>query len=126
MSNALKYSPKGGQIFLNIVAEETSVNFSIKDQGIGISQESQKHLVEPFYRADNVGNISGTGLGLSIVRKCVEAYNGDIFVESELDNGTTFTVILPRQQPLPSKIGESLQQRQSSVSYHESTKRFSS
>ncbi len=126
LSNALKYSSQGGKIFLNIIAEEKSVTFSVKDQGIGISQESQKHLFEPFYRADNVGSISGTGLGLSIVRKCVEAYNGDIFVESELDHGTTFTVILPRQQPLPSKIGESVEQRQSSVSYHESTKRFSS
>ncbi len=75
-----------------------------------MSQDSQKHLFEPFYRADNVGNISGTGLGLSIVHKCVEAYNGDIFVESALDYGTTFTVILPRQQPLISKIGESVEQ----------------
>ncbi|MGK7879851.1 MAG: ATP-binding protein [Crocosphaera sp.] len=126
LNNALKYSTQGGKIFLNIIAEEKSVTFCIKDQGIGISQESQKHLFEPFYRADNVGSISGTGLGLSIVRKCVEAYNGDICVESELDHGTTFTVILPRQQPLPSKMGESLEHRQSSISYHESTKRFSS
>ena len=126
LNNALKYSPQGGKIFLNIIAEEKTVTFSIKDQGIGISQESQQHLFETFYRADNVGNISGTGLGLSIVRKCVEAYNGNIFVESELDNGTTFTVILPRQQQLMGKMGESVEQIKSSVGYHEQTKRFSS
>ncbi|MDJ0728934.1 MAG: hybrid sensor histidine kinase/response regulator [Crocosphaera sp.] len=110
LSNALKYSPLGGKIIVNIIAEEKSVTFCIRDQGIGISQESQKHLFEPFYRADNVENISGTGLGLSIVHKCVEAYDGQIFVDSQLNQGTTFTVILPRQQPLMSKIGESVEQ----------------
>ncbi|MEL4894986.1 hybrid sensor histidine kinase/response regulator [Crocosphaera sp. Alani8] len=108
LSNALKYSPQGGQVFVNITGEEKSVVFSIRDQGIGISQESQKHLFEPFYRADNVGNITGTGLGLSIVRKCVEAYEGEILVKSELNCGTTFTVILPRQQLLMSKMEESV------------------
>ena len=110
LNNALKYSPQGGKIFVDVIAEEQSVSFRIQDQGIGISQESQKHLFEPFYRADNVDNISGTGLGLSIVQKCVEAYEGNILVESDLNQGTTFTVILPRQQPLMSKIGESLEQ----------------
>ena len=111
LSNALKYSPEGGKIFVDIIAEKRSVIFRIQDQGIGISQESQKHLFEPFYRADNVDNISGTGLGLSIVHKCVEAYEGTIRVESELNRGTTFTVILPRQQPVMSRIGESIEQR---------------
>lgn len=110
LNNSLKYSPQGGKIFVNIIAEEKIVTFRVQDQGIGISPESQKHLFEPFYRADNVDNISGTGLGLSIVHKCVEAYNGKIFVESELNRGTTFTVILPRQQPLISKIEESLEE----------------
>ncbi|MDJ0598436.1 MAG: hybrid sensor histidine kinase/response regulator [Crocosphaera sp.] len=109
LSNALKYSPEGGKIFVDILAEEKSVTFRVKDQGIGISQASQKHLFEPFYRADNVENISGTGLGLSIVRKCVEAYEGNIFVESQLGKGTTFTVILPRQQPLMSKMEKSIE-----------------
>ncbi len=110
LSNALKYSPKGEKIFFDIIAEEKTVTFRIEDQGIGISEAAQKHLFEPFYRADNVENISGTGLGLSIVHKCVEAYPGDIFVESQLNKGTTFTVILPRQQPLMSKIEESIEQ----------------
>ncbi|MDJ0661007.1 MAG: hybrid sensor histidine kinase/response regulator [Crocosphaera sp.] len=110
LNNALKYSPKGGKILVDIIGHEKSVTFRIQDQGIGISQASQKHLFEPFYRADNVDNISGTGLGLSIVYKCVEAYEGDISVESELNSGTTFTVILPRQHPLLSKIEESIEQ----------------
>nr|WP_232826235.1 HAMP domain-containing sensor histidine kinase [Cyanothece sp. BG0011] len=110
LNNALKYSPQGGQIFFDIIADEKIVTFRIEDQGIGISQASQKHLFESFYRADNVENISGTGLGLSIVRKCVDAYQGDIFVDSQLNKGTTFTVILPRQQPVMSKIEKSIEQ----------------
>lgn len=110
LNNALKYSPQGGKIYVDIIAQEKTVTFRIQDQGIGISQESQKHLFEPFYRADNVENIAGTGLGLSIVRKCVEAYQGQIFVDSQLGKGTTFTVILPRQQPVMSKIEESMEQ----------------
>jgi signal transduction histidine kinase len=107
LNNAIKYSPQGGNIYVDIIAQETSVIFRIKDQGIGISEDAQKHLFEPFYRADNVDNISGTGLGLAIVCKCVEAYDGDIFVESQLGSGTTFTIILPRHQPVMTKIGES-------------------
>ncbi|MGK7942284.1 MAG: ATP-binding protein [Crocosphaera sp.] len=100
LNNAIKYSPKGGKIEVKIIKEEKAVMFQIKDQGIGISQTDQKHLFEPFYRADNVNNISGTGLGLAIVRKCVEAYEGEILVESQLGKGTTFTVILPGQSHL--------------------------
>ena len=110
LNNAIKYSPKGGKIDVRIIQQESATIFYIKDQGIGISETAQKHLFEPFYRADNVNNISGTGLGLAIVRKCVEAYEGDIFVESQLGQGTTFTVILPRQQPLMIKIEKSPEQ----------------
>ncbi len=110
LNNAIKYSPKGGKINVKIIKDEKSTIFHIKDQGIGISETAQKHLFDPFYRADNVNNISGTGLGLAIVRKCVEAYEGDILVESKLGKGTTFTVILPRQQPLMIKIEKSPEQ----------------
>ncbi|MDJ0510791.1 MAG: hybrid sensor histidine kinase/response regulator [Crocosphaera sp.] len=110
LNNAIKYSPKGGKIDVKIIQEENATVFKIKDQGIGISETAQKHLFEPFYRADNISNISGTGLGLAIVRKCVEAYKGNVLVESQLGQGTTFTVILPRQQPLTIKIEKSREQ----------------
>ncbi|MEA5534038.1 hybrid sensor histidine kinase/response regulator [Crocosphaera sp. XPORK-15E] len=99
LNNGIKYSPQGGNIYFDVIAQETSVIFRIKDEGIGISEEAKQHLFEPFYRADNVDNIPGTGLGLAIVQKCVEAHEGQIFVESQMGIGTIFTVILPLCQP---------------------------
>lgn len=112
LNNAIKYSPQGGTIELDVIAQENSVLFRIKDQGIGISLEAQQHLFEPFYRANNVDEIPGTGLGLAIVQKCVEAYDGQIFVESQIGYGTSFNVILPFSKPVVSTIGETAEQIQ--------------
>ena len=68
---------------------------SVKDEGIGISEEDQRHLFDEFYRGLNVTKIEGTGLGLSIVKQFVELHDGAINVESEVNKGTTFTIILP-------------------------------
>ncbi|MGA0200860.1 MAG: sensor histidine kinase, partial [Prochlorotrichaceae cyanobacterium] len=64
-------------------------------QGIGIPLENQDQLFEPFYRADNTGNIKGTGLGLAIVKTSVEVLGGKIEVKSKLGAGTTFIISLP-------------------------------
>lgn len=95
LGNAIKYSLPGGAIQFEIFGHEDEVVFQIQDWGIGISHPDQKYLFQPFHRGDNVGSISGTGLGLAIVKKCVDAHQGDIFVNSELGVGTTVTVILP-------------------------------
>jgi signal transduction histidine kinase len=76
---------------------ETEVNekqilISIRDYGLGISDEDKKHLFERFFRGKNATNIQGTGLGLHIVSKYVELMNGQISVESELEEGTTFKI----------------------------------
>ncbi len=97
LSNAIKYSPINSQIELEIKCENEWITFQVKDQGIGIPLEDQKHLFEDFHRAKNVGTISGTGLGLSIVKRSVELHGGQINVASQLGVGTTFTVIIPCQ-----------------------------
>ncbi|HEY9668124.1 MAG TPA: hybrid sensor histidine kinase/response regulator [Coleofasciculaceae cyanobacterium] len=93
--NAIKYSPEGGTVWFELIAQERTVTFRIQDRGIGISLEDQQQLFQPFYRANNVGTIPGNGLGLAIAKKCVEAHGGQIAVISEVGVGTTFTVTLP-------------------------------
>jgi signal transduction histidine kinase len=95
LSNALKYSPGGGEVQFNVRREETATIFEVADRGIGIPQEEIAHLFESFHRASNVGSIQGTGLGLAIVKNAVEMHGGAIEVDSRLGEGTTFRVSLP-------------------------------
>lgn len=99
LSNAVKYSPAGGTVWFNLLCQNGIAQFQIRDEGIGIPLNDQKHLFDTFHRASNVGQIKGTGLGLSIVKKCVELHRGQIRVESEVGVGTTFIVTLPANQP---------------------------
>lgn len=96
LSNALKYSPQGGNIHFILSCEPEAAIFQIKDEGLGIPRESQHALYEPFHRCNNVGDILGTGLGLSVVKKCLDLHRGQISVESEVGIGTTFTVKIPQ------------------------------
>ncbi|MDJ0552977.1 MAG: PAS domain-containing sensor histidine kinase [Microcoleaceae cyanobacterium MO_207.B10] len=98
LSNALKYSPEGGEVNLQLTLHNQEAIFKIKDEGIGIPKENQKQLFESFYRASNVSKIPGTGLGLSIVKQCVELHSGTIEFDSEVGKGTTFTVKIPLQR----------------------------
>ncbi|HAG84394.1 MAG TPA: hybrid sensor histidine kinase/response regulator [Cyanobacteria bacterium UBA12227] len=95
ISNAIKYSPKGGIVNFGLSGEDKRVTFRIQDWGIGIPLEDQQQLFESFHRASNVGSIEGTGLGLSIVKRCVDVHQGQISVDSTIGVGTTFTVTLP-------------------------------
>lgn len=95
LCNAIKYSPGGGQVHLELTCEDDKAIFQIQDQGIGIPKEEQSRLFEFFYRAKNVGAIAGTGLGLAIVKTCVDLHRGEITVNSEVGLGTRFTVSLP-------------------------------
>lgn len=94
-SNAIKYSDKDIHIGVDFTSEE-NICLYIKDQGLGIPKEDQKHLFERFFRAKNATNIQGTGLGLNIVKKYVEMLGGAITFESELNVGTQFYVTLPK------------------------------
>jgi PAS domain S-box-containing protein len=92
ISNALKFSPENGLIEVDADVSEKQILISVRDHGIGISEEDQKHLFERFFRGKNATNIQGTGLGLHIVSKYAELMGGSISVESALDEGTRFIV----------------------------------
>jgi PAS domain S-box-containing protein len=95
LSNAIKYSSPDGCIEVKCRCELDTVTLQVQDKGIGIPQDDQKRLFDCFYRAKNVGTVSGTGLGLAIVKQCVDLLQGTILVESEVGQGSTFTVTLP-------------------------------
>ncbi len=95
LTNAIKYSQQTKIIDVQITVEPKNVKFVICDRGIGIPEEDLAHLFAAFHRGKNVGILPGTGLGLSIVKNCIDIHNGSISVESQLDVGTKFTVVLP-------------------------------
>ncbi|WP_084639499.1 ATP-binding protein [Geitlerinema sp. PCC 9228] len=95
LSNALKYSQEGSTIFLDLQIQAQQAVFQVRDFGIGIPPEAQSRLFERFYRANNVGKLPGTGLGLAIAQRYVELLRGQIQVYSEVNVGTTFSVVIP-------------------------------
>jgi signal transduction histidine kinase len=96
ISNAFKYSVGKGNPQLSIHFKPTEVVLSVKDYGMGIPQEEQLHLFEPFFRADNVTEIKGTGLGLSIAKEYVEVNKGNIVANSILGEGSCFEITFKR------------------------------
>ncbi|MEH2084772.1 MAG: ATP-binding protein [Nostoc sp.] len=99
MSNAIKYSPDGGNVEFHLIGKESEAVFYIKDQGIGIPMADQENLFQSFSRGSNVDTIPGTGLGLAIAKACVELHGGDITLFSEVGQGTKVTVSLPKLFP---------------------------
>lgn len=97
ISNAIRYTPTGGTIIINIKKEDISVEVSIHDTGVGISSDDLQHIFERFYKVDKARtrDEESTGLGLSIAKRIVELHDGTIMVDSELGVGTTFIVHLP-------------------------------
>lgn len=95
LDNAIKYSPSNIAIDLKLSCKNEKVIFQVKDRGIGISVADQQRIFEPFYRGSNIDSIPGTGLGLSILKTLVDLHHGQVFVESQVGVGTTFTVMLP-------------------------------
>jgi signal transduction histidine kinase len=94
VSNAVKYSPPGKEIFVRLKKLPNGVRVEVQDQGPGLSSEDQKKLFGKFARlsAKPTGGEHSTGLGLSIVKKMVEAMNGKVWCESEFGQGATFIV----------------------------------
>lgn len=95
ISNSLKYSKRGDTISITSEIKNNTVTIIVSDPGIGIPANEHKHIFGRFYRASNATNFEGTGLGLHIVQKYVNLLRGRIAFESEENQGTTFTVILP-------------------------------
>jgi signal transduction histidine kinase len=94
LNNAIKFTPKGGHIYLSLYQHEETSIFEITDTGIGITEEEQLHLFERFYKADKARdrNASGSGLGLSIVKTIIDMHEGSILVKSKPKEGTTFKI----------------------------------
>lgn len=97
LSNAIKYSPSNSKIYISSIIDTKTVTISVRDQGIGIPLDQQKHLFSRFFRADNAIAIQGTGLGLYIVKKYLENIDGTIDFVSKPDQGTTFTIQIPKE-----------------------------
>ncbi len=96
IGNAIKYTPEGGDITIEMEAQNEQVILRISDTGPGIPPADQPHIFEKFYRASNVPKgVGGSGMGLAIVKSIVENHQGRIWVDSLLGKGSTFTVVLP-------------------------------
>ena len=95
-SNALKYSHNDSTIYVNCAVNQSTIELSVRDEGIGIPLDQQRHLFSRFFRADNATAIQGTGLGLYIVKKYLENLGGTISFKSELNKGTTFNILIPQ------------------------------
>ena len=98
LDNAIKYTPEGGNITVEIEDESDFISISVADNGIGIAGDELERIFGRFYRVQGPGitSASGTGLGLAVVKHLVESLNGKISVESQLGKGSTFKVSLPK------------------------------
>jgi len=97
ISNAISYTPEGGEITVSASVENNYLCIRVKDNGIGICEDDLDRIFDRFYRVkdEKTRYITGTGLGLPIVKSIVEAHNGRLNVESEPEKGSTFFVYIP-------------------------------
>lgn len=102
LSNALKYTPAGGEIFVSLKDEGANLRLDVKDTGKGISQDEADKIFERFFQAK--GAASGTGIGLALVKSFVELHHGEARVASELGKGSDFIVVIPREQEGDSQV----------------------
>ncbi|KKL90905.1 hypothetical protein LCGC14_1900040, partial [marine sediment metagenome] len=102
ISNALKFSPKGGEITVSIKETKDGIRVNVSDNGMGIPEKDLSHIFEKFYRAENASSeaIGGTGLGLAIVKYIIESHGGIISAESRIGKGSIFSFVLPYLQRL--------------------------
>ncbi|HJQ12820.1 MAG TPA: HAMP domain-containing sensor histidine kinase [Gemmatimonadaceae bacterium] len=108
LSNAFKFTERGGKVGLTVAPEDSSVVITVVDTGAGIPPNQLPHIFDKFFQADNQAQAAttGTGLGLAIAREIVEAHGGRINVESTVGAGTTFVVTLPNEPKVPHRRRE--------------------
>ena len=99
ISNAIKFSRENGEIYVTVTSQDECLEISVEDNGIGIADKHKRDIFKKFVQVDNSLNRKneGSGVGLSIAQSLVELHNGKITVESEINKGTRFTVILPKE-----------------------------
>lgn len=97
IENAIKFTPNGGRVTLELAAQDNEVHLSVTDTGIGIEESDLTQLFMPFHQLDgsSTRRYGGLGLGLTVVHKIVEAHNGELEVQSEPGEGSSFTIKLP-------------------------------
>jgi two-component system phosphate regulon sensor histidine kinase PhoR len=95
LTNAIKFTPAGGAVSVEVASEPNGAFLRVSDTGKGIAPEDVRHLFERFYRASGTDGVPGAGLGLAIVKAIAETHGGTVEVESELGRGTSFTVHVP-------------------------------
>lgn len=95
LSNAIKFTPDGGTVCISQTRTENRVIVSVADTGCGIKEEEKRHIFEKFYQGDSSHSTIGNGLGLALVKRILELSDAEITVQSELQKGTVFTVMLP-------------------------------
>ena len=109
VSNAIKYTPSGGQVKVNVSCDDDICRLSVSDTGVGIASDHLPHIFDRFYRVPSADPNKGLGLGLSFVAWIVKAHDGNIDVDSKVNEGTRFHVSLPRGVTVqtPEEVGTS-------------------
>lgn len=108
LENAIKYSPDGGPVEVDVGAGEGTVGLAVSDRGIGMDPETRERCFDRFWQCEqhDARRFRGTGIGLYLVRALVEAMGGSVTVDSRLGEGSTFTVRLPCRVPEPTAVSE--------------------
>jgi signal transduction histidine kinase len=103
ITNAVKFSPNGGIISVTLLDHPDELQVIVSDRGIGMPRDKQPRIFDRFYQIDGTSRrrFGGTGIGLAIVKRIVDAHHGKIWVESELNQGSSFSFTLPKAQPAP-------------------------
>ena len=97
VSNALKFTPNGGTISVNLYQRGDRLHIDVSDTGHGISSDKLAHIFEPFYTSGDMGEAKGTGIGLALTQEIISHLNGTITAESQVGKGTTFHIVMPIQ-----------------------------
>lgn len=107
LTNAVRYSPRGGEVAVQATAEGSEVRVEVSDHGVGIRPEHLNLVFDKFFQVDGstTRRVGGTGLGLYLTRQLVEAHDGRIWAESEPGVGSTFVVVLPRRRHVRDRLG---------------------
>ena len=121
LSNAVKFTPDGGKIQFSAWEDKDTdtryrnIHFQVQDNGVGMSEEFQKHIFEPFERAQETQSLQGTGLGMTITRNLIHLMNGMIQLTSEPGAGTCFHVMIPMKASQPETTGEKTEESMDTV-----------
>lgn len=97
VSNALKFTPNGGTISVNLYQRGDRLHIDVSDTGHGISSDKLAHIFEPFYTTGDMGEAKGTGIGLALTQEIISHLDGTITAESQVGKGTTFHIVMPIQ-----------------------------